>query len=127
MELVFARVSSRLFRARPRALAFAADCPASCSDPAWSPYRASPVEVVPSLHAGQFRLFEGLVEFKDLSAVLWSDEGYVCEYAARAQALRRLLVPFRAAAVISRRNRAIMTLEAFEGLAACSKVMCRGS
>ena len=58
---------------------------------------------------------------------LWDYDVYVYQGAARAQALRPLLVRFWLAPPISRRNRAMLTNVAAEGLAVCLKMIRRGS
>ena len=124
-ELRFARAAALLPQARLGASEFVADFPASISGLSWLLYHAFPEQVAPSPRVGPYRIFKGLAEYYNLSGALGPDEGYVCLYVARAQALCQLRVLSFLAPGISRRNRAMITRVADEGPAACFRNMCR--
>ena len=97
----------RLTHTGRRVSPFARDYPVLCSDLAWLLYVAFVPNVTPALRVKPYRLLDAAVDFRDLPGPLWGGEEFAHQFAARDQALRRLLAQFR--------------------LAPCLQVICRGS
>ena len=84
-------------------------------------------KVAPALLEELHHLSEGFVEFPDASGALRDYEGCVYRNAAGAWALRQLPARFLSAPAIRRRNRAMWTNVAAEGVAVSPKMVRRGS